>query len=60
MIFSISLCLWFKNDLRDVNANVHYLYGVANVFIKGEIVRSCDEKIGLIWNWHCKVIWIVA
>jgi hypothetical protein len=23
-------------------------------------VRSCDEKIGLIWNWHCKVIWIVA
>jgi hypothetical protein len=29
----------------DVNANVQYLYGVANVFIKGEIVRSCDEKL---------------
>jgi len=29
----------------DVNANVHYLNGVANVFIKGEIVRSCNEKL---------------
>jgi hypothetical protein len=34
-----------KNNLVNVNATVHYLYGVANVFIKGEIVRSCDEKL---------------
>jgi len=45
MIF-FTLFLVLEKTLVKVNANIQCLYGVTNVFIMGEIVKSCVMK-----NW---------